>query len=160
MSEPYEEILSGEVWLRLPPGHRHELICRRLHRLVADAMAGCPALHLLEPRSVVEVRTGTLVRPDLSLVQAGTGRLWLAAEVISASDHRPDTVIKKTVYDEVGLPRLWVVDPRCDNVEIYSSGNFGLVLTSILAGAETLTEARLPSLSVSMTSLFASDAGA
>jgi len=160
MSEPYEEILSGEVWLRLPPTRRHELVCQRLHRLVADGAPASSTLRQLTPRSVVEVRTGTMVRPDLSLVNTATGRLWLAAEIISPNDHRADTVIKKALYDEVRLPRLWMVDPRYDNVEIYETGELGLVLKGILAGADALTDERLPGFRVSMTALFAPEAEA
>lgn len=158
MSEPYEEILSGEVWLRLPPGPRHELICARLHAEVASRLAGNGTLRQLAPRSVIEVLTGTMLRPDLALVNSATGRLWLAAEVVNSSDHRPDTVTKKALYEDIRLPRLWMIDPRYDNVEVYATGDFGLALKGILAGAEHLTERMLPGLGISMTRLFA-DAG-
>jgi len=98
MSEPYEEILEGETYLRLPPGARHELICSRLHDLVALSLGTVSTSRLLERRSVVQLFSGTLVRPDLALVTAATGKIWLAAEVISSDDHRPDTVMKKQIY--------------------------------------------------------------
>lgn len=155
MSEPYEEILSGEVWLRLPPGRRHEVICARLHALVAATARARPTLRLLSPRTLVEIRTGTMVRPDLAMVDATTGRVWLAAEVVSAADHRPDTVIKKALYEEVALPHLWMVDPRYDNVEVYATGAFGLTLKAILAGTEVLAAEALPGFAISMVELFA-----
>lgn len=155
MSEPYEEILSGEVWLRFPPTPRHEVICRRLHAQVDAALAGHDTLCRLEPRSIVEVRTGTLIRPDLALVHQGTRRLWLAAEVVHSGDHRPDTVTKKALYEEIRLPRLWMVDPRYGNVEIYQTGEFGLALRAILADQEELTEAAMPRLRMRVADLFA-----
>jgi hypothetical protein len=154
MSDPYEEIISGEVWLRFPPNERHERICQRLHERVSACLEGNRTARLLAPRSIVELRTGTLLRPDLSLVTVATGRLWLAAEVISADDHRSDTVNKKAVYEEVNLPRLWMVDPRYDNVEVYHGGQYGLALKGILAGSEQLTEQLLPALRLSMVELF------
>ena len=63
-----------------------------------------------------------------------TGKLWLAAEIVNSEDHRADTFIKKQIYEEIRLPRLWMIDPRYDNVEVYHSGEYGLVLKSILAG--------------------------
>jgi len=45
------------------------------------------------------------------------------------------------------LPRLWMVDPRYDNVEVYHSNEYGLILKSILAGHELLTEKLLPEFS-------------
>jgi len=155
MSEAYEEIIAGESWLRLPPGARHELICTRLHQQVAESLRYMPAARLLRPRTMVQLRTGTMVRPDLALVTVATGKLWLAAEVVSSDDHRPDTVLKKSSYEEVNLPRLWMVDPRYDNVEIYHGGAYGLALRGILAGGEPLTESLLPTFQITMRELFA-----
>src|SRR5882724_7109474 len=105
MSEPYEEIVEGETFLRLPPGARHELICSRLHDLMAASLADLSTSRLLPRRSVVQISSGTLVRPDLALVTSATGRIWLAAEIISADDHRADTVMKKQIYEDLNIPR-------------------------------------------------------
>ena len=58
-----------------------------------------------------------VVRPDLALVTAATGKAWLVAEIIDSADHRPDTVLKKAIYEDFKVPRVWMVDPRYDNVE-------------------------------------------
>jgi Uma2 family endonuclease len=154
MSEPYEEIVEGETLLRLPPGARHEAICSKLHGLVAAAVNTVPTTRLLERRSSVQLSSGTEVRPDLALVAAATGKIWLAAEVISSDDHRTDTVMKKQIYEELNIPRLWMIDPRYDNVEVYHGTQYGLMLKGILAGRETLTEQLLPALQVTITELF------
>jgi len=139
---------------RAAPGARHEEIGRRLHQRMALAIANLTSTRLLHERSVVEVTTGTLLRPDLALVTTATGKLWLAAEIVSAQDHRIDTVIKKRVYEETNLPRLWMIDPRYDNVEVYHGSTYGLMLKTILAGRETLTEKLLPGFEISIAELF------
>jgi Uma2 family endonuclease len=154
MNWPYEEILAGEVWLRLPPGARHEMICSRLQARLAASLAAVPQFRLLPPRTLIQIRTGTLLRPDLAVVEAQTGKLWLAVEVINAGDHHPDTVVKKEVYEEMNVPRLWVVDPRYDNVEVYHRVVHGLTLKAILAGQEVLSESELPLFALTMTELF------
>jgi len=63
-------------------------------------------------------------------------------------------VMKKQIYEERNIPRLWMVDPRYDNVEIYHGSQYGLMLKGILAGKETLTEQLLPALNVSVAELF------
>ena len=68
---------------------------------------------------------------------AATGKLWLAVEIISREDHHADTVVKKEIYENIRVPRLWMVDPRYDNVEIYHSTEWGLQLKGILAGSES-----------------------
>jgi len=154
VSETYEEIVEGETYLRMPPGARHEVICTRLHELIAASLANIATTRLLPRRSVVQIASGTLVRPDLALVTVATGKVWLAAEIISSDDHRPDTVTKKQIYEELNIPRLWMIDPRYDNVEVYHGSQYGLMLKRILAGRETLTEQLLPTLQVTIAELF------
>ena len=156
MSDPYEEIVDGETFLRFPPGARHEVICERLHASIALVLKRVTTSRLLSPRSIVQLGPGTLVRPDLVLVTAATGKLWLAAEVISSDDHQTDTVIKKTIYEQLNVPRLWMVDPRYDNVEVYHASRYGLVLKHILAGSEILTEELLLDWHLPVAELFRS----
>src|SRR5262245_10912521 len=156
MSEPYEEIVEGETFLRMPPGERHELICSRLHDSITASLAGISTTRLLPRRSVVQIASGTIVRPDIALVTIASGKIWLAAEIISSDDHRPDTVMKKQLYEELNIPRLWMIDPRYDNVEVYHGTQYGLMLKGILAGKETLTEQLLPALQVRIAELFRS----
>src|SRR5438128_2557409 len=118
MSESYQEILEGAPLIRSAPGPRHELICARLHESVRASVADLASARLLAPRSEIRLSSHTTVRPDLALITVKTGKLWLAAEIISSNDHRPDTVVKKQLYEEMKLPRLWMIDPRYDNVEV------------------------------------------
>jgi Uma2 family endonuclease len=154
MSEPYEEIVEGEACLRMAPGARHELICSRLHERIAASLANIATTRLLPRRSQVRLSSRTLVRPDMALVTVATEKVWLAAEVISSDDHRPDTVMKKQVYEDLNIPRLWMIDPRYDNVEIYHGSAYGLMLKGILAGKEVITEQLLPTLEVTVAELF------
>ena len=154
MSETYEEIVEGETLRRRPPGERHEEICRRIHDAVAGGLGESGTSRLLSPRSIVQISAGTLLRPDLALVTTANSRLWLAAEVIDSMDHRTDTVTKKSLYEEINVPRLWMIDPRYDNVEVYRGTEYGLALDRILAGRELLTEQLLPRLRLAIADLF------
>lgn len=155
MSEPYEELLDGGTVLRLPPGARHEAICARLHALVNASVANVKSTCLLAPRTRVELSSNHAVCPDLALITVATGKLWLAVEIIDSDDHRLDTVVKKQIYEEVRVPRLWMVDPRYDNLEVYHSNDYGLALKGIMAGREVLTETLLPELQITVAELFA-----
>ena len=155
MSAAYAEILNGAPLARQAPGERHELICTRLHQWVRASVADFAATRLLAPRAEVRLSPKHAVCPDLALVAAATGKMWLAAEIVSSDDHQPDTVIKKQIYEEMRLPRLWMVDPRYDNVEVYHSNEYGLILKSILAGHELLTEKLLPEFQLTIQELFA-----
>ena len=155
MNVRYEEIVAGESLLRMPPGKRHEAVCARLHATVASCLETSGATRLLAPRTVVQVSPGSLVRPDLVLVTAATKKPWLVAEVIDSGDHSSDTVTKKMIYEECRLPRLWMVDIRYDNVEVYHGTQYGVTLKTILAQHEFLTEKLLPKLNLAISQLFA-----
>jgi len=154
MPEAFEEIVKGERILRRAPDARHEQICERLHLQVGQCVTQANTSRLLAPRSVVQLGAGSLVRPDLALVASATGKLWLAAEIVNTPDHRIDTVTKKQLYEELNLPRLWMIDPRYDNVEIYHASEYGLALKGILASREILQDSLLPEFKISVTELF------
>jgi Uma2 family endonuclease len=161
MSDPYEEIINGETVLRLPPRPRHEEILGRLHRRMAATVGHLTTTRLLSARTRIEIGTGIgtgnqqSLRPDLALVTAASDKLWLVAEIISSDDHHADTVDKKGVYEELKLPRLWMIDPRYDNIEVYHGTPYGITLKKVLAGRELLTEALLPGFQLGVHELFA-----
>jgi Uma2 family endonuclease len=157
MSRSYEEVIEGVNVLRPAPGARHEALCNCLHERVAAAIGPAAPVRLLERRSVVQAAPGTFLRPDLALVTLANDRLYLAVEIVSSEDHRWDTVTKKEIYENLRLARLWMVDPRYNNVEMYHGTPHGIALRNILAGSETLTDVFLPALALSMDELF--DAG-
>ncbi|HEX3856089.1 MAG TPA: Uma2 family endonuclease [Verrucomicrobiae bacterium] len=155
MSQPYEEILDGATLPRSAPSVRHEKICERLHAAMMASVANLGSTQLLAPRTKIQVSRSTTICPDLALIMAATGKLWLAVEIVHTGDHHADTVIKKEVYEHVRVPRLWMLDPRYDNVEIYHSTEFGLALKGILAGSEVLSEKLVPEFQFVIAELFA-----
>jgi len=158
MSMPYEEIFEGEVTPRAAPGNRHELVCARLHATVRASVANIASTRLLEPRAQVNVTRRTTLCPDLALVTVATNKLWLAAEVVSSDDHHNDTVVKKQIYEEIRVSRLWMIDPRYDNVEVYHASEYGMLLKAMLAGREILSEKLLPEFELSIEALFRAEA--
>jgi Uma2 family endonuclease len=155
MSDPYQETVAGEILLRPGPNPRHEQICARLHEAVMPLLADQGRFRLLAPRETLRVQPNSVLRPDLAIVEARSGQPWLCAEVIDSQDHLSDTVEKKAVYEDIRIPRLWMVDPRYDNVEVYHGSAYGILLKDILARNQVLTEPELPGLSLPLQDLFA-----
>jgi Uma2 family endonuclease len=155
MSQSYEETVEGVTLPRSAPGDRHEQICRRLHQEVATSVNGLEAMQLLPMRMKIQISRDAMFRPDLALVTTATGKLFLAVEIIDRGDHHADTVTKKEIYEQIRVPRLWIVDPRYDNVEVYHSFEFGLQLKGILAGSEILQDRLIPQFQMVITKLFA-----
>ncbi len=154
MSIPYEEIVEGETMLRFPPPESHERVCLKLHTLVGEALAHGSTSRLLRPRTLVSFSAGSLLRPDLTVIATATGRPFLVAEIIHSQDHRVDTVVKKELYERFQIPRLWILDSRYDNAELYHGSPIGLVLKAMLAGKEILKEPLLGKFAVSISDLF------
>ena len=121
---------------------------------MAASLANLTSTRLLQPRAEVRLSQNNVVCPDLSLVTAATDKLWLAAEIVNSDDHAPDTVLKKQVYEDLKLARLWMVDPRYDNVEVYHASEYGMVLKTILAGTDLLEERLLPNFQIMIKELF------
>ncbi len=119
------------------------------------SVANLGSTQLLAPRTKIQVSRSTTICPDLALITAATQKLFLAVEIVHTGDHHADTVIKKEVYEHVRVPRLWMVDPRYDNVEIYHSTEFGLALKGILAESEILSEQLIPEFQFVIAELFA-----
>lgn len=155
MSVCYEEIIHGETLIRSAPGTRHEKICAFLHARISASLPDNFPARVLAPRSVVQLSSGVMLRPDLAVVTAVTGKMWLAVEIVDSHDHRPDTVLKKGLYEDFNLPRLWMIDPRYNNVEFYHGTVHGLALKGILAGSEVMAEPLLPAFQLTVAELFA-----
>ena len=154
MSGEYEEILDGGIHVRRVPGGRHETICLFLHQRMTAAVQNWKDCQLLAARTRLEFGPKMVLCPDLALLKGPAGHLLLAAEIISREDHRPDTVTKKEVYEKIRAARVWMVDPRYDNVEIYEMTQWGLVLKQILAGSEVLSDPLLPGFELTVADLF------
>ncbi|HEX3889863.1 MAG TPA: Uma2 family endonuclease, partial [Verrucomicrobiae bacterium] len=155
MSKPYEEILEGASLPRSAPDVRHEMICARLHAAMTASVTNLSTTQLLAPRTKIQVSRSTAICPDLALVTTATQKIFLAVEIVNRGDQHADTVVKKEVYEKIRVPRLWMVDPRYDNVEIYHSMEFGLALKNILAGSEILSEQLIPEFQFVIAELFA-----
>jgi hypothetical protein len=152
--DPYEEMLDGLRLIRFPPNPHHELICDRLHRVIHTCLAHVSTARSHLPRAAIQVAANTSIRPDLALTTTATDKLWLAAEIVDPADHHADTVLKKALYEDLRIPRLWMIDPRYDNLEIYHGTPHGLRLFTILASHQALTENLLPTLRLKLDDLF------
>ncbi|MBL9168583.1 MAG: Uma2 family endonuclease [Verrucomicrobiales bacterium] len=159
MPEPYSELIENELILRVPPRPSHERICQRLHRWVVRSLTPASSCRALALRDPVKLSDTNQFRPDLAMVTSALGKLWLAAEVINQEDHHADTVLKKSVYEEIRIPRLWIVDPRYENVEVYHATQYGLSLRQTLTVKEILLEPLLPGFEMPLSELFGDGGG-
>jgi Uma2 family endonuclease len=69
----------------------------------------------------------TSLQPDVLVVAVDhigprtlTGSLALAVEVLSASTRRKDQVLKRSKYEDAGVPCYWIIDPVGPSITMWS----------------------------------------
>lgn len=111
------ELLDGVLLVTPAPIPVHQRATRELFLLLH---AVCPSHYevFFAPLDWQPDRR-TSLQPDLLVVAKDkigpkniTENLALAVEVLSPSTRRKDMVLKRSKYEEVGVPSYWVVDPK------------------------------------------------
>jgi Uma2 family endonuclease len=123
------ETVHGELLVTPAPRAWHQTICRRmlgsLDRYLERHPVGC----LFYSPADISWGPDILVQPDLFVVDIQQARsmdwskmqdLLLTIEVLSPTTARHDRYTKRRLYQEVGLPFYWIVDPDEKLVEVWT----------------------------------------
>lgn len=111
------ELVDGALLVTPPPGPRHQIAAYQLAKVLEAAL---PAhLRLLPGPVAVRTSAHRELQPDLSVAPAssvGPARLEgappaLVVEVLSRSTRSTDLVLKRALYEEMGIGSYWVLDP-------------------------------------------------
>src|SRR5664280_870353 len=111
------ELVDGALLVTPPPGPQHQIAAYRLAKVLEAAL---PAhLRLLPGPVAVRTSAHRELQPDLSVAPAssvGPARLEgappaLVVEVLSRSTRSTDLVLKRALYEEMGIGSYWVLDP-------------------------------------------------
>ena len=123
------EVVHGELLVTPAPRAWHQEIVTRLLVALRDYLARHPAGHVLPSPADLSWSDDTLVQPDVFVVPIEEARtldwqqmktLLLAVEVLSPTTARADRFTKRRLYQEVGVPTYWIVDPDRRCVEVWT----------------------------------------
>ncbi len=123
------ETVHGELLVTPAPRTSHQQVVTRLIMAVGNYLEECGAGFVLSSPADISWGTGILVQPDVCVVdldELRTGEwkniqtLLLAVEVLSPSTTRYDRFTKRRLYQEVGVPVYWIVDPDQQLVEVWT----------------------------------------
>jgi len=123
------EVVYGELLVTPAPRLWHQEVVRRITRLLEDYTMGVARGHVLHSPADISWSDDTLVQPDVFVVPIAEARtldwtrvktLLLAVEVLSPSTTRADRFTKRRLYQEVGVPTYWIVDPDARSVEVWT----------------------------------------
>jgi len=120
------ETVHGELLVTPAPRAWHQVIVGRMQLAVASFLKEHSIAYLFASPADISWGPDILVQPDLFVVYVEQARtldwsrmqdLLLTIEVLSPSTSRHDRFTKRRLYQEVGIPLYWIVDPDEKNVE-------------------------------------------
>ena len=123
------ETVHGELLVTPSPRLWHQRVAGRLYRVVDEYLERTGTGVVFFAPADISWSEDTLVQPDLfvadltevrTLEWARVKTLLLVVEVLSPSTARSDRFTKRRLYQEVGIPAYWIVDPDRRQVEVWT----------------------------------------
>jgi Uma2 family endonuclease len=122
------ELLDGVMIVHSPVSLRHDRIGNFLRALIEDYADEKDLGAIYGPDCIARLRRGRRFAPDLFFVVASRipnptpqefdGVPDLVLEVLSPSNRQYDLGEKRSAYREAGVPEIWFVDPREEQILI------------------------------------------
>lgn len=125
------ETVFGELLVSPAPRVVHQRVVSRLAVALGTYLKRERVGELFTSPSDISWRPDVLVQPDLFVAPLEETRtnewgqiqtLLLAVEVLCPSSVRADRVLKRKLYQSVGVRVYWVVDPDHGQVEVWTPG--------------------------------------
>jgi Uma2 family endonuclease len=124
------ELVDGELLVSPAPGFPHQEIVYGLHRLLTDT---CPdELHVVGAPFAVQLDHFNELQPDVLVARFDdltTKNLptapVLAVEVLSRSGRPIDLNLKRAVYQRMGVPSYWIIDPDVPELTVLELDDAG-----------------------------------
>lgn len=128
------EAIGGELFMTPSPSVRHQILVVRLYDalrpLLPTAQGG---MLLVAPLGVESEDSREGVQPDLLFVSGKRRDLLVGAsvrgapdlvvEVLSPSTASRDRGIKRRLYERLGVPQYWIVDPVAEAIDVWRFGD-------------------------------------
>ncbi len=125
------ETVHGELLVTPAPRAWHQEVLSRLFVSLRLYIEANRCGHLFQSPADISWGPDTLVQPDLFVVDLEQAKsmdwsrmkdLLLTMEVLSPTTARFDRHTKRRLYQEVGIPFYWIVDPDGKMVEVWTPG--------------------------------------
>ncbi len=123
------ETVYGELLVTPAPNAWHQELCRRLSVSLSGYLTIENVGKVFCSPADISWSEDVLVQPDVFVVDADQARTYdwaemtklrLVIEVLSPSSRKSDRFAKRKLYQAVGVPLYWVVDPEAELVEIWT----------------------------------------
>ena len=146
------ELIDGFAYAMGPaPARRHQEVAGEIFRQIADALDGSACRPYIAPFDVRlpqaderDDRVDTVVQPDISVIcdkkkldeQGCRGAPDWIIEVLSPATAGHDQIVKRALYERVGVREYWLVHAvdRIVTVYLLEQGAYGKPLVQELTG--------------------------
>ncbi len=134
------EFIDGKIYLMESPAIRHQEVLGRLYLTFIDYFRNKKCKVLLTPVNVhfkkPDIKEPDVLQPDVlvdcdlenNITGEGCymGTPTLIVEVLSDSTRNKDMIEKLNTYMLSGVKEYWIIDPKQENVMIYSFNNYAI----------------------------------
>lgn len=163
------ELIDGEHFVTPAPRSAHQLISGNLYQTLRNHLrdtAERPAGVVLYAPFDVVFTPHDVVEPDLVYFTAerfrqvvtdlnAQGPPNLAIEIMSPSTRRRDEVLKRRLYERMGVGEYWIVDPESAEIKVHRLAGGSYQLTELSRDAHDVLETPLlPALRLPLSAVF------
>ena len=160
------ELIDGDHFVTPAPSTRHQRISLRLATAIEVFLKDHPVGELFVAPCDVVLSNVHVVKPDLLFIASSRlaiiterniqGPPDLVVEILSDNTRKTDEVIKRKLYERVGVKEYWIVDPDLETIKIHRKGQDGYALPATLAREQDghVTTPFLPGFQVALEELF------
>jgi Uma2 family endonuclease len=158
------EVIDGELYLTPAPTPYHQIVSRRIERLLEDHVEKAKVGIVIHAPCDVVLSQFDVLQPDIFFIS--TGRLAvigekyisdapdLVVEVLSPGTRKRDRFIKSKRYARFGVREMWIADPQKKTIEVFVNTEEGFRREALHAGDEVLRSPLLPGLEVPLARVF------
>jgi Uma2 family endonuclease len=157
------EPVDRALFLTPSPSRRHQLVSKRLIRLLLQAVDDAGVGDFYDATFDVKLGEGDVVQPDLVVVlrqhfaivtdAAIEGVPDLVIEIVSPSTRRDDRVTKRDLDARYEVPEYWLVDPEGGRVTVFADSQDGRY-RNVTVATEVAVSPVVPGLAADPADLF------
>ena len=158
------EVIDGELYLTPAPTPYHQIVGRRIQRLIEDRVEREALGVVLDAPCDVVLSRFDVLQPDVFFVSADRRAVIgekfisdapdLVVEVLSPGTRRRDRVLKAKRYASFGVREMWIADPDKKTVEVFVHTGNAFRQEALYAADAVVRSPLLPGLEVPLSRVF------
>lgn len=123
------ELIDGDHYASPAPGTDHQRISRRVKFQLYEQLEQTGQAEVFNAPTDYYLSEIDVVQPDLAVIDVKrrhiiaskkiVGSPELVIEILSETTAARDESLKRDLYQRVGVPEYWIVDPQANEVRVY-----------------------------------------